>query len=384
MRLWRPSRVHGWRHEVASFRKLPSGKHQATVWLASGKRVTRTDSLKRVVVDWAREEEARIARGEWRDPRTGRVLFEEWRDRWLAARVVEPETARRDRWVIPMHLDPQWAGWRLHAITRLEVQGWVKRMQSAGVGVHAIRHAFNLFQAMMNAAVDEGIIAATPCRRIDLPATPPKLPEWFTHEQVDAICQHLPAQHAVATQLMSWCGLRWGEMAGLKIGRVAFLRRRLSVVGVNTQNGRFKEYPKSSKSRREIPVPPHVLELLAPLVAGRAPDELVFRTERPYRGERRPWSGANWRVVWNEAITKTQAAGVDVPRYSPHALRHTAASMLVQDGVALYDVQRLLGHESPSITARYSHLAPDAHGAVERAWSRHIAHQTRTAPPAHG
>lgn len=363
---------------MPSYRKLPSGKHQMGVRLPNGKMMYRTDSLKRVVSEWARDEEARIARGEWRDPRMGRVLFEEWRDRWLAARVVEPETARRDRWVIPMHLDKQWVGWRLHAITRLEVQGWVKRMQTADVGTHAIRHAFNLFQAMMNAAVDEGILVASPCRRIELPATPPKLPEWFTRTQVDAIAERLPQQHAAAVQVMSWCGLRWGEVAGLRIQNVAFLRRRLSVVGVNTQNGRWKTYPKSSKSRREIPVPPHVLELLAPLVAGRDPAELIFRTDRPYKGELRPWSGANWRVRWHEAIEKARADGIDVPSYSPHALRHTAASLLVQDGVALYDVQRLLGHESPQITARYAHLAPDAHGAVEASWSRVMAHQKRT------
>jgi len=361
---------------MASVRKLPSGKYQATVRLPGGKRTTRTDPLKRVVVDWARDEETRIARGEWRDQRSGRVFYDEWRDKWLAARVVEPETSRRDRWVIPMHLDPQWAGWRLHAVTRLEVQGWVKRMQAADVGPHAIRHAYNLFATMMNAAVDEGVLPATPCRRIDLPATPPKLPEWFTHEQVAAIAERLPARHAAAVWLMAWCGLRWGEMAGLRIGNIAFLRRRLSVVGVNTQNGRWKEYPKSSKSRREISVPPHVLEMLAPLVADRPAEDLIFRTER---GER-PWSGANWRVVWNRAIDEARGDGIDVPRYTPHALRHTAASTLVQNGVPLYDVQALLGHESPQITARYSHLRPDAHGAVEAAWVKLAPHQTRTEP----
>lgn len=370
---------------MASIRKLPSGLHQATVRLPNGRRVTRSDRLRKVVVDWARDEETRIARGEWRDPRAGRINFEEWRDRWLEARVVEPETARRDKGVLANHLNPQWTGWRVPAITRLEVQGWVKRMQSRGVGVHAIRHSYNLLSTMLNAAVDEGVIVESPCRRIDLPAAPPKLPAWFTAEQLDAICAELPQRHAAAATLMAWCGLRWGECAGLQVGHVNFLRRRLAVVGVNTQNGRWKEYPKSSKSRREIPVPPHVLELLAPLAAGKAVGDLLFLTERPFRGEERPWSGANWRVRWYQAIdsaneTRRKAGEPLVPAHSPHALRHTAASWLVQDGVPLYDVQRLLGHESPNITARYAHLAPDAHGTVEAAWSRLMTHQKRTEP----
>jgi integrase len=367
---------------VAHVRRLPSGKWQATVRLPGGKRATRTDALKRVVADWARDEETRIARGEWRDQRTGRVNFEEWRDRFLTARVVEPETARRDRGVIANHLNPQWAGWRLPAITRIEVAGWVKRMETDGVGVHAIRHSFNLLSTMLNAALDEGIITDNPCRRVTLPAAPPKLPEWFTREQVDAIAGQLPQQHAAATRLMAWVGLRWGEAGGLRVGDVAFLRRRLQVVGVNSQNGRWKEYPKSSKSRREIPVPPHVLEELAPVAGGRPPTELMFRTERPFRGQLRPWSGANWRARWYEAIDDARAAhpGLDIPAHSPHALRHSAASWLVQDGVPLYDVQRLLGHESFAVTQRYAHLAPDAHGTVEAAWSRLLPHQNRTEP----
>jgi integrase len=46
------------------------------------------------------------------------------------------------------------------------------------------------------------------------------------------------------------------------------------------------------------------------------------------------------------------------------------ASWLVQDGVPLYDVQALLGHESFTTTQRYAHLAPDAHGKMLEPWAR--------------
>jgi integrase len=62
--------------------------------------------------------------------------------------------------------------------------------------------------------------------------------------------------------------------------------------------------------------------------------------------------------------------------FPPRVMRHTAASWLVQDGVPLYDVQALLGHESFATTQRYSYLAPDAHsksGVVEAEGSEVMA-----------
>jgi integrase len=69
--------------------------------------------------------------------------------------------------------------------------------------------------------------------------------------------------------------------------------------------------------------------------------------------------------IWYPAV---EAAGIR--RFPPRIMRHTAASWLVIDGVPLYDVQALLGHESYRTTERYAHLAPDAHDKVVQSWAR--------------
>ena len=77
---------------MAYYRKLPSGLWQATVRGRDGKRHTKTDKLKTVVKQWATEQEAAIARGEFRDPRLGDLKVGDWYQRVAAARATDPAT----------------------------------------------------------------------------------------------------------------------------------------------------------------------------------------------------------------------------------------------------------------------------------------------------
>lgn len=375
---------------MASYRRLPSGLWQASVRLPSGKRITATNKLKAKVKTWATDMEAEIAKGKKIDPRAGRITVQEWHERWWAARVVEDSTRRTNESQLRLHLLPYWREWRLGEIGRIDVQSWVRQMERDGVGPHAIKHSYKLLVAMLGDAVIEGLIPVSPCQRISLPPTPPKPPAWFTREQADALIDQLPAGHGVMTELMMQVGLRWGEAAATagadrddETGNpVDWLRGRITVRGTMTQHGRWKPYPKNSASRGEVPVPQEVLDLMAPLLEGRLADAWVFVNRRRSRGsaEPGPVSGATWRETWYKAIDAANAkAGKRVvPRLDPHDCRHTAASWLVQDGVPLYDVKELLRHASIVTTMRYAHLVPDAHEAVERAWSRRGAHQGRT------
>jgi integrase len=364
---------------MAYLRKLPSGLWQATYRGGDGKKHTKTDPLKKVVKDWAADEESKVAQGLWRDPRLGRQTVATWCTKWFAARVVEDSTRRGDRSCLDNHVLPRWGSWSLSAITPLDVQLWIRRLEKADVGPHAIRHAYNLFSSLMRDAVTARVLAESPVRDVDKPDVTPKLPAWFTREQVDRIHAEFLRRrrpgHAAMTELMVCVGLRFGEAAAACGGErpdgnpVDWLRGRIRIVGVLTENGRWKTHPKNSKSRREVPLPAHCLAEMGALLTGRDRTARVFLSPQG-----QPIQAANWRRLWYAVIASCEG----VPAYDPHDCRHTAASWLAQDGVPLYDIGELLGHESPATTQRYAHLAKGAHSKVEDAWTRILAHQRRT------
>ncbi|MEY2241493.1 tyrosine-type recombinase/integrase [Streptomyces sp. BF23-18] len=318
--------------------------------------------------------ETQFARRTLRDPRAGEITFREWHDRWWNARIVEPHTLRGDGSSIRNHVLPHLADREMRAITRMDIQSWIRSLAEKGTGAAAIKRAYNLTSSIMRAAVDDDIIAVSPCRSIDLPALAVKPPQWFTLDQAQSILDTLPPPWRTMCLLGFYTGLRWGELSGLHHHRIDRRRSRVFVVEVNTKSG-IKEYPKSSKSRREVPLPPHVLEALERHVHRLERDALVFTTLTKGRAGRRLDDG-NWRrQTWWPTLGNAYHFDTDgelrlVPHYPPHSMRHTCASWLVQNGVSLYEVQHLLGHESFQTTQRYAHLQPDAHKAVLGAWER--------------
>ena len=112
---------------MASFRKLPSGKWQGIVKHPSGKRYTRTDPLKRVVVEWAADLEQQLRRGEFVDPRAGKMTLTEWWLRWSETQVAERATTSKRESLWRVHVQPAFGPWPLASI-----QSWGRRVVDRG------------------------------------------------------------------------------------------------------------------------------------------------------------------------------------------------------------------------------------------------------------
>jgi len=246
--------------------------------------------------------------------------------------------------------------------------------------------------SLFDAAMTEHIVYANPFTRLELPVIEPQPVQFYEHDEAEALYEsagRIAPRWRTFIELGTWSGLRFEEQAGLHGHRVDWLRSRLAVVEVMTRRG-LRQYPKSRKSHRVVPVRAGTLGGMSALMTGRPREALVFTA--PGGG---PVDDGNFRDrVWYPAVDAARLCGKLAPaedddyragecgpefcddarhkirRFPPRIMRHTAASWLVQDGVPLYDVQALLGHESFATTQRYAHLAPGAHGRVLESWAR--------------
>jgi integrase len=187
---------------------------------------------------------------------------------------------------------------------------------------------------------------------------------WLT---VDEEARIVGAAAAWLRELMVFAihtGMRQGEILGLTWAGVDLFRRTVTVF--KSKNG----------ERRTIPLNQTALDLLKHKAGSRSVDtELVFPSEAHTR-----LNASNISRSLNLALEKAK-----ITDFHFHDLRHTCATRMVQAGVDLYKVQRLLGHKSPIMTQRYAHHYPESlrDGVealdVERAVSTNLA-QLRVVP----
>lgn len=351
---------------MAYVRKLPSGKFQATVRHPSGRKITHTDPMKRVVQAWAAQTEAAIRNGQVTAERGRNVTVRAWHDRWVLARNVEETTAHEERLRLDAYVLPQWGSWPLRSIGRIDVQTWVTKLGRER-GPNVTVACYHTLHKMLADAELEGLIPASPCRKIDLPRIDPPPPRWLTHDEYDRLLLAFDADGV--PQAAQWkamvavacnTGLRSGELAGLDVAHVDFDRELVRVQQVMTKYG-MRAYPKSESSRRTVHCPPEALDLLWPVVADRSADAPVFPAPRGGRLDQSNYL----KTVWHPALRR---AGIESVR--AYVTRHTFASWMVQDGVPLWDIAQALGHNSLSFVNRYAFLQPDAHDAIRAAFAR--------------
>lgn len=325
---------------MAGYRRLPSGRWQATVRLPDGRRRTRTDPLKGVVRAWAEDLESDIRRKRFTDPNAGKITVAAWHERWLRLKVLELATARKYASHWRMHVQPRWGEVPLSAIEPIDVEEWIADMRRAGVGATTLVQSARLLRQLLTDAVRHQRIAVDPTAGIKLPKVPKHVDRFLTLAEFDALAAQLDDRDVALVTLMAFCGLRWEEAAGLHAHRVDLDRGRIMVVEVLQRDGSIRAYPKSSAGQRLVPLGSRAAEALMPFLpsSGRVFEGLDY---------------TNWRR--RVFVPAVEAAALAPPAPTPHDLRHSYGSWLADGGTPVHDIAELMGHGTLRATERYVH-----------------------------
>ncbi len=289
------------------------------------------------------------SRGVWLDPRDGQRSFGDVASQWLATNPAKRSSTRaRDESILRLHLLPEFGERPLASIRPRDVQALVNAWNEKNKP-RTVRRQYDVLRAVFGSAVDEDCLARTPCRNVKLPEVLPLERPFLNGDQLATLGQEVGDAYAPMLYLGTVLGLRWGEIAGLRVGRIDFDACTVTIAEQLTRGEHGREVlgqPKSKAGRRRCSVPQPLIAMLETHLARRGltsgdADAFVFVSPKglPLRYDR--WR----RRVWLPAVERAGLPGLTF-----HDLRRANATALVLDGVDVKTAQTRLGHSDPRLT----------------------------------
>ena len=334
----------------------------------AGRVYTRTFSTRREAETFAAREKADRSRGAWVDPRRGVVSLRDWSVQWLAHRPdLRVRTVELYQGLLDRHILPELGDAELSKLSPSQVRSWHARLQGkTGPGAVTAAKAYRLLRAMMRTAVADEIIVRNPCQveRAGVERSPER--PVATVAEVAALVDAMTPRFKAVVLLAAWCGLRKGELLGLRRDDFDMLHGTVRIERAMQQlrDGTLVVGPpKTEAGRRMIAIPPHIVsdieDHLDSFVAAEA-DALVFTGEKG--GPLRPHV---LQKAWTMAKASTGLAQLHL-----HDLRHAGNTWAAATGASTKELMARMGHANSAAALRYQHAPADRDRALAQALSK--------------
>jgi len=332
-----------------------------------GREYSKTFETFRAAKDFEASERADRRRGVWVDPRHSRVTFSEWAATWLDSNPNKRKKTRAtDEGMIRVHMNPTLGNRRLDTIKPLDIQRLVASWTTARkpgsdkpYKPSSIHRQYAVLRAIFAAAVEAELLGRTPCRGVNLPRVDPVRRHPLSRPEIAALSDALGDDYATMMYVGAALGLRWGECAALRVGRIDFLNATVTVAeGLGDARGEiYFDSPKSAASNRTLSVPKPLMDMLSAQLARRGltaadPDALVFVSPKGH-----PLRFSNWRRrVWLPALEAAglSEVGPDLVRLGSHDLRRANATAMLTEGVDPITAMKRMGQSDLKMLALYA------------------------------
>ncbi len=301
--------------------------------------------------------------------RTGKYTVSQWMEEWfenVCKIKVSPSSHQPYRGSIDHHITPYIGKIPIEKLSTMDLQklcrklmdeGRVERTESEkqpkGLGPKTVRNVMQVISSAMDFAVAQKIITENTCKAVELPKVEKQEMQTIPAEQLQAFLTEAKVSGVYEMYYIELStGLRRGELLGLKWPDIDWkngiitVRRQVARV-----NGEITEAPlKTKNSYRRVSISPQAIEVLKTQKA-KTNSEYVFPS--PNGGPISPDSVNN--------MLKRVLARAGIPKVRFHDLRHTFATIALQNGVDIKTVSSILGHFSAGFTLdTYAHITTAA------------------------
>ena len=273
-------------------------------------------------------------------------------NRFLQAQAAEKAAAANsllayetDLHLIARQIDADFSDMDAHDLRRL-----IKSWEAEGLAPRTRARRLSTLRQFMSWMVADGYRTDNPGQFQDSPKLPESLPKSLDEEEVLrllAAAQKLPPpddlRMEAALELLYAGGLRISELLGLKIQDISPQKSALMITG------------KGGKERL-VPITELALQRALDWLAFRDKDGPIPHTEQLLSGRDREMNRQSFSLLLKKIA---RIAGIDASRVSPHILRHSFATHMLNRGADLRTLQALLGHADIATTQIYTRTRPD-------------------------
>jgi integrase/recombinase XerD len=238
-------------------------------------------------------------------------------------------------------------------IGRLEIRGFVSRLQSRGNVSTTVARKVSAIRAFYNYLTEQGIIRANPLASLFSIKTHKRLPDFLSHSKLEELLESDPPEtfqgrrDRALLEVFYSTGMRLSEVAKLNLEDI---NRSAMTVQFRGKGGKYRIIPIGSKALSSLKEYYRHREehLKENREKGR---EVVPKAVFLNRFGKRLSTRNTRNIVKKHLARITERSGV-----SPHTLRHSFATAMLEAGADLMAVKELLGHSSLSTTQRYTHV----------------------------
>ena len=362
-----------------SVSKNPSGTYRAQVTIPSTSgnkphRETRSFSTKRKAEEWMRQSIYDIDSG--LSAENHNITLDEYHKKWVSIKQMKVRVRTLDDYqrLCRLYIVPYFGSKSMRSIKTADVNSFYVSLSSRGTGVPTIDYVHRVLRTIFSDAIREGVVSFNPCVYASRPRVKKsRNVEVMSESEVISflnLADETSFGMLLRTAVMT--GMRLGELLGLTWRDVNFAEGKI-LVNKQIPTRHVKGVPrvatptKTDAGNRILPVGKVLLQNL----------------QRHYELQRAhiTFKGSSWKdqnLVFPSNIGTPLQAGYPEKTcklifteirlddsFTLHNLRHTAASIMLKNGMSLVEVSKYLGHSSPSITAEiYAHVMP---GGLEKA-----------------